>query len=103
MTQILKAVFDGKVFRPEEPVNLKPDSHVQILVTAPDETKSSREGRSLLRAVAAMNLEGPRDWSENFEEYLYRGKPLEIEHVYPAPANLVVATRRRARTKGTKQ
>ena len=70
MTQTLKAIFDGKVFRPEEPVNLLPDSKVQLLVTAPDQNKSGKAGKSLLKSVAQMNIEGPPDWSEHFEDYL---------------------------------
>jgi hypothetical protein len=77
MTQKLKAIFDGKVFRPEEPVNLEPDSEVQLLVTTQDEKKGGKNGKSLLRAVAAMNLEGPADWSEHFEDYLDGTRPIK--------------------------
>jgi hypothetical protein len=70
MTQLLKATYDGKVFRPAEPVNLQPNSDVQILVTTPDEKRTENPKKSLLRAVAAMNLKGPTDWSEHFEDYL---------------------------------
>jgi predicted DNA-binding antitoxin AbrB/MazE fold protein len=77
MTQVLKAIYDGKVFRPEEPVNLKPDSEVQLLITTPDENKSPKKGKSLLRSVAAMNMEGPSDWSEHFEDYLNGTKRVE--------------------------
>jgi hypothetical protein len=32
MTKTLKAVFDGKVFRPEEEVKLEPNTRVEIIV-----------------------------------------------------------------------
>jgi hypothetical protein len=30
---------------------------------------------SFLRTARALNLDGPRDWSVNIEEYLYGGDP----------------------------
>ena len=45
MSQTLEATFDGEVFRPTEVVELKPDTHVQLIVTvkspAADKPKSS--------------------------------------------------------------
>jgi hypothetical protein len=32
--------------------------------------REKTHGKSLLRDLAAMNLEGPPDWSEHFEDYL---------------------------------
>ena len=69
MSRTVQAVFDGEVLRPEEPLDLEPQTQVQITIeTIPD----SKEGsRSFLDVAASLNLEGPSDWSENFEEYLY--------------------------------
>jgi len=75
MTQVLKAVFDGKVFRPKEPVNLEPNSELQIIVEIPDGKKLVKQ-KSLLAGVAEMNLSGPADWSEHFEDYLDGTKQL---------------------------
>jgi predicted DNA-binding antitoxin AbrB/MazE fold protein len=69
MTQAIEAIFDGKVFRPETPVDLQPNCKVHLVVSTSDE-RQKKEGKSLLRDLAAMNLEGPPDWSENFEDYL---------------------------------
>lgn len=33
MSQTLEATFDGEVFRPTEAVELKPDTHVELIVT----------------------------------------------------------------------
>jgi predicted DNA-binding antitoxin AbrB/MazE fold protein len=36
MTQTLGATFDGVVFRPDQPVKIKPNTHVQIVVKTDD-------------------------------------------------------------------
>ncbi|HEY1717263.1 MAG TPA: antitoxin AF2212-like protein [Verrucomicrobiae bacterium] len=69
MTQALKAIYDGEVFRPEEPVKIPAHTSVELLVhTAGKEKK--KNGQSFLKEIAALNLHGPSDWSENFEDYL---------------------------------
>lgn len=74
MTESIEALFDGKVFRPEKPVKLKPNTRVKIIV----ETVSAAEAKkdSFLRTAKALNLDGPPDWSANIDEYLY-GKELK--------------------------
>jgi len=34
------------------------------------------EPYSFLKYAASLNLDGPEDWSENLDDYLYRGKKL---------------------------
>lgn len=69
MVKSLTAVYDGKAFRPDEPVQIKPNTRVRLVVELPDE---AREGSfSFLRTALSLNLEGPADWSERFEDYLY--------------------------------
>ena len=75
MTQVLKAVYDGKVFRPEEPVSIPAHTSVNLLVS--EAKKKKGKPYSLFRAAAAMKLKGPKDFSENLDEYLYHGKPME--------------------------
>lgn len=76
MTQVLKAIYDGKVFRPEGLVKIPTHSSVQLTVqTSP--AKKKAKPYSLLRKVAAMKLKGPNDFSENLDEYLYHGKPMK--------------------------
>jgi predicted DNA-binding antitoxin AbrB/MazE fold protein len=69
MVKTIEAVFDGTVFRPSEPIPLKPNTRVQITIEtalpAPD------EGLSFLQVARTLNLDGPPDWSANLEEYLY--------------------------------
>lgn len=76
MTQILKAIFDGKVFRPEGSVKIPAHSSVKLTVqTSP--AKKKAKPYSLFRKVAAMKMKGPKDFSENLDEYLYHGKPIK--------------------------
>ena len=75
MTQSLKVIYDGKVFKPQEPVNLEPNSELRIVVEIPDANKPAKQ-KSLFAALAEMNLSGPADWSENFEDYLTGTKQL---------------------------
>lgn len=69
MVKTIQAVFDGTVFRPSEPIPLKPNTRVQITIetTLP----VAEEGLSFLQVARTLNLEGPPDWSANLEEYLY--------------------------------
>ncbi len=69
MTKTLEAVFDGQVFRPDEPPELSPDTRVRITIETTDEPE--RPPASFLKTARALNLEGPSDWSERLEEYLY--------------------------------
>lgn len=63
------AVFDGKVLKLEEPVNLIPNTRVELTIklVKPEAPKSV----SFLKTACSIGLEGPKDWSARFEEYLY--------------------------------
>ncbi len=65
--------FDGKVFRPNEEIKLKPNTKGKVTV---DEIKSNKP-LSSLEFIASLKLEGPSDFSKNLDDYLYGGKPLE--------------------------
>lgn len=61
MSQTLEAVFDGNVFRPDQPIKLKPNTRVRITI---EPASSSEQGtESFLRVAQSLNLEGPPDWS----------------------------------------
>jgi predicted DNA-binding antitoxin AbrB/MazE fold protein len=69
MTETIEATFDGSVFRPEQPVKLKPNTRVRIIFETeldPDDGKIS-----FLRTARELKLNGPPDWSENIDGYLY--------------------------------
>ena len=72
MSQTLDAVFDGSVFRPDQPIELEPNTRVRITIettSTPEETSES-----FLRVARSLNLDGPRDWSSRLDDYLYGGK-----------------------------
>lgn len=69
MTRTVQAIFDGEVFRPEEDVDLEPNTRVRITVVPEIQTESQRV--SFLDMAASLNLEGPPDWSARLDDYLY--------------------------------
>ena len=77
MTKTLEAIYDGEVLRPDEPLDIEPNTRIQITIETQDaETKGipSRNGMSFLDTARSLNLEGPPDWSDRLEEYLYGPK-----------------------------
>ena len=72
----LHAVSDGKVLRPEEAVNLEPN--VRYLVTIEREEAIGEQSLWDVLSEFSGTVEGPRDWSEEHDHYLYgtpkRGK-----------------------------
>ncbi|MEX0727062.1 MAG: antitoxin AF2212-like protein [Planctomycetaceae bacterium] len=72
MIKTIDAVFDGQVLRPDDPLELEPNTRVRITIeTVPPETPKSG---SFLDVARSLNLDGPPDWAENIDEYLYGGK-----------------------------
>jgi hypothetical protein len=69
MTKTLEAVFDGKVFHPNEAIELAPNTRVRLTVETADE--AGRKQESFLQAARSLNLEGPSDWSARLDAYLY--------------------------------
>lgn len=71
MSKTIEAVFDGNVLRPTEPLALKPNTCVKITI---ETTLPATDHRvSFLRTARSLNLDGPCDWSENLDKYLYEG------------------------------
>jgi hypothetical protein len=68
----LTATFDGKVFLPDEPVNIEPNTKVKVTV---DEMKIGKP-LSSLEFMSSLDLDGPVDFSKNLDDYLY-GKNLK--------------------------
>ncbi|MFQ5772078.1 MAG: hypothetical protein ACE5HX_16195 [bacterium] len=65
----MTATYDGEILRPDEPIELEPNTHVSITI---DSTKPfKKKKRSFLRTALSLNLQGPPDWSARFEDYLY--------------------------------
>src|SRR5437763_10110045 len=72
MSQTLEATFDGEVLRPDEPIELEPNTRVRITIEPTSE--AADESKSFLDTALSLKLEGPSDWSERLDDYLYGGK-----------------------------
>ena len=69
MSKTIGALYDGHVLRPEEPLDLQPNTRVRITIDAPSTDKA--KPLSFLGTARKLNLDGPSDWSARIEEYLY--------------------------------
>ena len=72
MTKSIGAAFDGVTLRPDEPLELPPNTRVRLTI---ESLPASREAESFLRTARSLRLTGPADWSANLETYLYGDKP----------------------------
>ena len=72
MTKSLHATFDGLVLRPDEPVELAPNTRVRITIETVD--APVERAASFLQTARSLNLQGPTDWSAHLEDYLYRAE-----------------------------
>jgi AF2212-like len=68
MTKTIEAVFDGETLRPDEPLELAPNTRVRLTIETPP---SGVAPQSFLRTARSLDLSGPSDWSANLEAYLY--------------------------------
>ncbi len=67
MSQTLDATF-GNVFRPDQPIELKPNTRVRI--TIEPILTSQKKSEWFLHVARSLNLEGPRNWSTRLDDYL---------------------------------
>jgi hypothetical protein len=65
----IEATFDGNVFRPAGPVPLPPNTPVRLTIE-PLAAKPPKPA-SFLATARSLNLEGPPDWANNLDKYLY--------------------------------
>jgi hypothetical protein len=75
MTSV-NATYDGKIVLPDEPLPLPPNARVIVSFETvqeqqPAETTKKGEPYACLKAALAANIEGPPDWSERVDHYLY--------------------------------
>lgn len=85
MIQIIEAVFDGKVLRPEEPIDLEPNMRVVITIDTDmairKDGDDSERGREPVSQAALYHLHerarptGISDLADQHDHYLY-GSPL---------------------------
>jgi hypothetical protein len=70
MSKTIEATYDGTVLRLTEALDILPDTRVWVTVdtVAPDSPKG------FLATAIAAKIDGPTDWSENLDSYLYDNK-----------------------------
>ena len=72
----VRAVYDGKALQLKEPLDLPPDTEVEVTVEACPEGEVNGEEYSFFRVAREIAIdEGPTDWSTRYEEYLYPDPP----------------------------
>ena len=69
MTKTLEAVFDGEVLRPDEPIDLEPNTRVRVTIESAAAPRDKSD--SFLRTARSLNLQGPPDWAARLDDYLY--------------------------------
>lgn len=72
MTKSIEAVFDGVTLRPDEPLELPPNTRVRLTI---ESLPTPSEARSFRRTARNLRLTGPADWSANLETCLYGTNP----------------------------
>ena len=71
MATTVEAIYDGEVLRPTGPLPFAPNTRVRITVESAEVEKVEKsEPRSFFAAAREMRLDGPPDWSANFDKYL---------------------------------
>ena len=70
MPKTLTVFFDGKVLRPEEPVDLTPNSRYIITIQAIPPAAKGESAWEVLESLAGT-IEAPPDWAKQHDHYLY--------------------------------
>ena len=70
--QTFTAIYDGHVLHPENPLPFKPNTRVQVVLKG--QLKSENQPQSFLQTARRLKIEGPPDWSDHLETYLYDQK-----------------------------
>ena len=66
----IRAHFDGRVFVPDEPVNIPPNTPVQLVLTS-DGGQPALSGLAELAKALPPTQNWPRDTAEQLDHYLY--------------------------------
>jgi len=78
MEKILDATFDGEVFRPDEPVDLQPNTKVKLQLLVKKKKKTGKP-YSFLDYALSVDIDAPPDYASRIDDYLYGGKSLNDE------------------------
>jgi hypothetical protein len=79
VVKTIDATFDGKVLRPDDPLGLAPNTRVRLTIEAVEPAATA--GQSFLDVARSLQLDGPADWAEHLESYLYGGDAQGGPHV----------------------
>ena len=67
--EAIPALFDGKSLLFDHPIKLKPNTRVIVRIETIE--KKPNKKLSFLNTARSLNLDGPKDWSERLDYYLY--------------------------------
>ena len=70
MGKTMTVVFDGRVLRPESPVDLEPDTRYLVTLEEISPLSTAMDAWSLLESLAGT-IEAPKDWASEHDHYLY--------------------------------
>jgi predicted DNA-binding antitoxin AbrB/MazE fold protein len=88
MTKTLEATFDGAVFRPDEPVELQPNTRVQIVVTVKSTSEQKPKLEDIiqeLRDDVEDDFESPTQYAEDRAVELLQSAKIELSRSMPEP------------------
>ncbi len=71
MTKTLRVIFDGEVLRPEEPVDLQPNTRYIITVEPEEETQAAEEAYPLTQLLALATDMGVTDFATRHSWYAH--------------------------------
>lgn len=75
MKRTVRAVFDGEVLRPQEPLDLEPNGVYQVTIEAeapePEEPVDEEKYPLMKYLRLARDLDLPSDFAEQHDHYLY--------------------------------
>mgnify|MGYP006313448207 CR=1 FL=1 len=69
MSKTFHVIYDGKVLRPEGPIDLEPNAH--YVATIEHESLSGTHDLWNVFGGLTGKVEGPEDWSQEHDHYLY--------------------------------
>jgi hypothetical protein len=67
LSKTIEATYDGAVLRLSESLDILPETGVWVTV----DTEEPSSPNAFLTAAKAVKIEGPADWSENLDSYMY--------------------------------
>jgi len=72
MTHTFRALYDGECLHPREPLPVAPNTELTLSYEGMEELKPAKP-TSFFETARSMQIEGPPDWSERLDHYLYGG------------------------------